>query len=247
MILVADIGNSRIKWAELSNGELENNNSAPWQAAEFDATLGAHWRSLTRPDRVVAANVAGTPIDAALAAWTEQAWGIKPEMLKVQRAACGVVNGYSDITKLGVDRWIAAIGAWHQVQKAACIVDCGTAITIDAVSAQAEYLGGIIAPGMWLMRDSLTSRSPALVDDGAPAEQLLGVTTEQAIASGAKNAALGLIERVSQELKAKLGADMCRIITGGDAGPIAAYLDERWVHCPDLVLRGVVVAAGVAP
>ena len=247
MILVADIGNTRIKWAELTDSKLANAGSAPWHTEEFECTLAAQWVSLARPERVVAVNVAGPSIDAALARWTEQTWAMQPEMLKVQRAGYGLTNAYSDIAQLGVDRWIVAVGGWHAVKKAACIVDCGTAITIDAVSAEGDYLGGIIAPGMRLMRESLTSRSAALVDDGAQAQQLIGATTQQAIASGAKNAARGLIERVARELQSQLGADMSRLITGGDAAAIAKDLDANWVHYPDLVLRGVAVAAGAAP
>ncbi len=245
MILVTDIGNTSIKWAELGNGKLENVGRAPWQSADFSVTLASKWTTLARPERVIVANVAGAPIDAALTAWTEQHWEIRPQLMQVQPRTCGLENSYRDTAQLGVDRWIAAVGAWHQLHQAACIVDCGTAITIDAVSAHGKYLGGIIAPGMWLMRKSLTSRSPALIDDGAPAQQLLGVTTQQAIASGTKNAALGLIERVAKQLQEQLGTDMRRLITGGDAGVVATELGGHWIHDPDLVLRGIAVAAGV--
>jgi type III pantothenate kinase len=242
MILLADVGNTRIKWGLLANGVISSHQHAVWHGLAFKAVLESYWSEIPRPDRIVVANVAEAAT-ASLKQWTQSIWQVAPEFTTVAARAYGLNNGYHNPSQLGVDRWMAVVGAWHAVHDTVCVVDCGTAITIDVVTAEGEYRGGLIAPGMDLMRSALTDRSPALVEDGDWADGVLALTTEQAIAAGALNATVGLIERSVSTLNEELGSGFRCFITGGDAAATMQHLRGTWEHYPDLVLQGLAIAA----
>lgn len=250
MILLVDIGNTRIKWGLLRNGVLGSQDHAVWYGTSFEEVFQTSWKTIAKPERVVVANVVQT-LALPLSEWSRENWSVVPEFVAVSAKAFGIVNGYHNPKQLGVDRWMAVVGAWHAVRDAVCVVDCGTAVTIDAVTAEGEYRGGLIAPGMGLMRTALTGRSSALTEDGDSAEGVLARSTEQAVAAGALNAVVGLIDRTVSELSEALGGSFHCLITGGDAVPTLPHLSDPlrhpWQHHPDLVLQGLAIAAEDAP
>src|SRR6202034_3800599 len=71
----------------------------------------------------------------------------------------GLTNGYLDPSLLGADRWLALIGAWTKASGALCVVDAGTAVKVDAVDAKGQHLGGLIAPGIHMMREALMNKT----------------------------------------------------------------------------------------
>ena len=157
-------------------------------------------------------------------------------------------NGYDDYRQMGVDRWLGILATRNRYSQAACIVDAGTAVTIDQVDASGTHLGGVIVPGLDLMRRSLLSdtgdigRLAGLENNGlAPDKRIiLGKTTEDAIRGGSLSAICGLIEFCMEQLHSRDG-DSVLIVTGGDAERIVPQLRVAADHHPLLVLEGLMI------
>jgi type III pantothenate kinase len=127
------------------------------------------------------------------------------------------------------------VAVWQQYQAPACIVDCGTAITVDLLDAHGRHQGGLISPGLTLMKQSLGQGTEALPVSQASHGFGLADSTEAAIYSGTLMAAIGLVEHVL----AQHPSGVRLILTGGDAELIAGQLDAAADVDPDLVLRGL--------
>jgi type III pantothenate kinase len=153
----------------------------------------------------------------------------------------GVRNAYIHPEKLGVDRWLSLIAVRRYYPGAACIVDCGTAITIDLIDAAGRHQGGLISPGLTLMKQSLARGANALQFNAQNYPPGPANFTDAAIYSGTLYAAVGLVDYMAS----KQPKDMALILTGGDAALIAGQLRRQFVIDADLVLRGLaVVLAG---
>lgn len=242
MKLLVDIGNTRLKWQIKGAGRCPLQASVDRKGHALEDILTREWAHLPLPSRILAANVAGQIIADQLSAWTAQRWGILPELATVQEQAFGVRNGYHDHRQLGIDRWLALIAAWDRCKTPACVVDCGTAVTIDALSADGEHLGGLITPGMGLMQRSLTTHTHGIQVEGAGRPALLARNTRDGIAAGAAYAIAGCVESVASKLCERFGGVRC-FITGGDAGTILPLLVRPFEPIPDLVLQGLALIA----
>lgn len=249
MILLVDIGNSRIKWGYWHDRRLQDSAGMIYTRTELAQELDLYWQSLPRPKQVHVSCVADRPVVDALTAWTETHWQVQPQFAKVRKSAHGVINSYTDHTRLGIDRWLALIAVHNDVHNTACVIDCGTAITMDGLHADGRHMGGIILPGLELMRESLYTKSSALARPENPVSTdkraALAQSTEQAVDSGCRLAAAGAIERVKRSMEEKCTAAVDYIITGGDAEIIMPELSFRPRHEPHLVLQGLAVEAGV--
>jgi type III pantothenate kinase len=152
----------------------------------------------------------------------------------------GVRICYDDPREVGADRVVNAVAALHKYGGPCVIVDLGTAITFDAVSANAEYLGGIIAAGIGISIDALYARTARLprVDFREPAK-LIGTNTVASVQSGLYYGALGMIDGMIERLVAELGPDTKVIATGGQAQLISH--DSRYLNVIDenLTLEGL--------
>lgn len=242
--LLVDIGNSRVKWAIREHGRLGEQ-----QAAAHGAWGPDDWRhtlfGTPGVDRVVAATVAGGSSADALraAAWREI--GREPIFVTVAPEAAGVRNAYRDPALLGVDRWLAIIAAHHDVHGACCVVDVGTAATIDAVTGEGRHLGGFIVPGPDLMMRSLwrgTSELAAKTATSGPGtESLFADNTREAIERGCCLAVAALVDRSVAELADALGEAPVLLLTGGGAPQVSPHLRTAGRIVPDLVLRGLAV------
>jgi type III pantothenate kinase len=146
-----------------------------------------------------------------------------------------VCNAYQQPEQLGVDRWLALVAVRRHYQIPACIVDCGTAITVDLMDVNGKHQGGLISPGLTLMRKALTEGTEAL--QFLETDYVFGPAnfTGAAIYSGTLSAAAGLIEHV---LTRQPGTVQL-ILTGGDAKLIARQLMGKPVIDTNLVLRGL--------
>jgi type III pantothenate kinase len=147
----------------------------------------------------------------------------------------GLKIRYDNPREVGADRIVNAVAALHKYGGPCVIVDLGTAITFDAVSADAEYLGGIIAAGIGISIDALASRTARLplVDFRAP-EKLIGTNTVGSVQSGLYYGSLGLIDGVIERLMAQLGPETKVIATGGQASLISR--DSRYLKTIDQTL-----------
>jgi len=164
MNLLIDIGNSRIKWCLYNSVENEFGLEGAMlrDNSELPALFSEHWSDLDKPDRVVISNVSGQQLAESIDEWVDKKWQMKTEYVKTEASSHGVSNAYSDYQELGIDRWMAIIAGWQrfrQERKAVCVVDCGTATTIDGISASGQHLGGFIIPGYTTMQEMLVNNT----------------------------------------------------------------------------------------
>lgn len=242
MILLLDIGNTRIKWARLEGGKLGASRSATHVDEQLDLALKRAFDD-PMPTRVFAANVAGPLVAKAMSdLCLERKWP-RPEFFIASPERCGVRNGYTDPARLGADRWAAVIGAFKHHGGPVCVIDAGTAITVDAVDAKGNHLGGLIAPGPQSMKRALADATSALRDLGEGVFTLLAKDTRSAVTSGGWHAAAGFLERMLELMPERLGKDARYLLTGGDAARLDALLPKRFTLVPDLVLQGLAAAA----
>lgn len=246
MDLLIDVGNSSIKWASLEAGALGSMKSSLHEGFEAFAELfESIWGNLPTPDRVLVSNVAGEIFSTSFIHWVKEGWGCPVVFVQPQSKAYGVVNSYTEPEKLGVDRWLALIGARLLTQDAVIIVDAGSAVTVDAMSNQGQHLGGVIAPGLNMMQASLIEKTSGIKPDvqvnklRCPANN-----TEEAIYSGAHNAVVGMINQTMNLLQEKMTTPIQFFITGGDAEQLLPVLANQFQYEPDLVLQGLAKAAG---
>jgi len=244
-VLVADLGNTRIKWAVLDGGRLTGQSAAPWGGrGGLARALDGCWGSLTPCRRAVVASVGGVSVREALGAWLRGRWQIEVEFVTPAREGFGVTCAYQAPETLGADRWAALVAARRRYERGVLIADCGTAITIDALAAGGRHLGGAIAPGLFAMCRSLVESTAEVRDTGGAATLALGRTTGDAVAAGTLYAAVGLIERVAADLAPVLGAEAQLVVTGGDGRLVGEGLARPCEHIADLVLEGLAIIAG---
>lgn len=237
MKLLIDIGNTRLKWGfthanQLTMGQALVNH----QLSRAD--LVESWKALPPPQRIGIACVSAGSLPDLVQSVAVELWpNIEIIRVKSQADGFGVRNAYRQPEKLGVDRWLALIAARHHYQGPACIVDCGTAITVDFIDADGFHQGGLICPGLRLMKKSLAQNTDALQFDETSYAFGLASFTEAAIYSGTLSAACGLIEYVLK----KQAEPVPVIVTGGDAELVAQQLTIQSITDTDLVLRGLSV------
>lgn len=150
-----------------------------------------------------------------------------------------LINSYANPAKMGVDRWLAMLAAQSLSGGAAfCVVDAGTAMTFDAVDANGQHIGGAIAPGLAMLRNSLRDGTKISADWAVvPQDMALGKDTESALSCGVIAAAAGVVDRCLQQLPQQ-NLMQC-FISGGDAGTLSHCLSGNWHIEPDLVFQGL--------
>jgi type III pantothenate kinase len=242
--LLFDIGNTRVKWGVLDGAELVRTGSVQHSTLRERGMESLTRKLPKRVDRAIACNVAGPDVAKRLARSIGIHIGGDLRFAKSEAAAHGLVNGYRQPRSLGVDRWFAMLGAWIEFRSALCVVDAGTALTIDAIDADGRHLGGEIVPGIRLMGDVLavdTSDIGTARRRPVPLEEpgdWFARTTETAVAAGAVNALCGAVNR-AVALQGELGLDPVLVLTGGDASRILSGLGGSPEHRPNLVLSGL--------
>jgi type III pantothenate kinase len=242
--LLMDVGNSRIKWGVLDDGLIRRTGHISQQRITEQGLSALTSRLPHSVDTVFVSNVAGTSFATRLSGVVGLHCDVDVHFARSEREACGVTNSYRQPRRLGVDRWVAIIGAWAEFGTTCLVVDAGTAVTIDALDTTGRHLGGQIIPGVGLMAASLadeTSDIPA-VQRKAPGQggsmAIFANTTASAVGQGALSAVAGAIERAARVMR-RDGDDPTVILTGGDASRILKSLDVAAEHRPHLVLQGL--------
>ncbi|MCX7175956.1 MAG: type III pantothenate kinase [Proteobacteria bacterium] len=233
MLLCIDCGNTRLKWG-LHDGQRWLKQAA-LPLADLDR-LKQEFSGSPTPSGVVACSVAGEQARRAVEE-AIHALGLPLVWLVSRPAQCGVTNSYTNPAQLGADRWAALIGARHLFQGDCLVVSAGTATTMDVLDRNGIFQGGVILPGIALMRTSLasnTARLPLADGDYHP----LPRNTADAIASGALQATAGAIARMYAHVAASEGATC--LLTGGAAATLLPLLDVPWRAVDHLVLEGLV-------
>ena len=238
-LLLIDAGNTRIKWAIAAPGAA----LGAWTLhdavshAGLDVAADA-WRR-AGVARALVSNVAGAALRERIARALPT--GIEVEWFASVGARAGLVNGYRNPGQLGCDRFAAAIGARALAPGQDVIVaTCGTATTVDAVTKDGRFIGGMILPGLALMAGSLARNTAQLpqVTPGAAPPPVFGDNTDDAIVSGVLSAQAGAIERAC----AAHAATAC-IVSGGAAPYIAPVLKFSYQLVDNIVLVGLHAAA----
>ncbi|MEY4760678.1 MAG: hypothetical protein RLZZ200_534 [Pseudomonadota bacterium] len=246
-MLLIDIGNTRLKWAVLRGRKAGRQHALDLPARGLP-DLSALLKAGARASHVLVSSVAGPQRDRALARQLRAVGLPSPQFVASTPEAAGVTNGYRDPWRLGVDRWVAVIGAWHVAgRRAVCVVDIGTATTVDVVDARGRHQGGLIVPGPVLMTSSLLSGTQGIAPRASgrqkAAKSGLGRDTATALQRGACVATAALVERAARDARREHGADCAVFVTGGGAAEVLSLLDIDVRRCPDLVLRGLAVLA----
>jgi type III pantothenate kinase len=230
-VLCVDCGNTRLKWGLREGSTWLERRVAT--LAEFDALQAD-------VERIVACNVGGIPPRLAVEALAARL-GVPVEWVRSRAEQCGVVNGYAHPEQLGADRWAALIGARALCRGDCLVVMCGTATTIDVLSADGRFQGGVILPGLSMMHAALAAGTADL-----PAAQGeyrdLPTNTFDAIATGCLHATVGAIERMARQLPT--GAQC--LLSGGAAGTGSSRLTLAHRVVENLVLDGLAVIAAIS-
>jgi type III pantothenate kinase len=252
-VLLIDIGNTRIKWARFAGAQLGRQRAAVhsgWSGADYARKVIGSGRGL---ERILVSSVAGEQVKRSLTLAARRAGGPVPEFVTSQRSLGGVTNGYLEPWRLGVDRFVASIGAFHLAKgRPVCVVGVGTAMTIDLIDAEGQHRGGAIIPAPTLMVDSLLRNTDGIrrrAQGGARGgDSLFGRSTRAAIVQGSRYAAAALIDRAVGEARTLVhGRAPVVMLTGGGAPSVRPLLRSACIAVPDLVLQGLASLCAASP
>jgi type III pantothenate kinase len=172
-----------------------------------------------------------------------QKWDCEPEFVQATASALGVTNAYSNPSELGVDRWLTLLAVHHNTSSPVCVVDCGSAITIDLITSDGLHLGGMILPGFGMMRQSLLEQTaiPPVATVDPP--DWLASDTAGAIAVGGVSAVAALVERILEQSQQQLQGLPELVLTGADAAGLQGRIINPGRVEPDLVIQGLALLA----
>ena len=227
--LLLDVGNSAIKW-RLANteglldvGGSVSNVSSLCQCVEAEAWGVAGLAS-------VASDAADTELIAALIASREAT----VHRATAQATCLGLVSSYAEPERMGVDRWLAMLAAHVHNEGALCVIDAGTAVTVDLVSSEGVHDGGYILPGADLMRRVLSSETDR-IQVGALETPTIGPgnNTGACVTAGSWRAVMGAVQSIMAEYPQHRA-----LLTGGAADALQD-LGLAATHSPDLIMEGL--------
>jgi type III pantothenate kinase len=247
--LAVDIGNTRLKWALYE--AVRPGAAVLAQGAEFleniDKLADGAWAELARPARMLGCAVAGDAVKRRAEEQMDELWDIPAQWVYASAAEAGLSNGYDHPTRLGADRWVAMIGAWHRMlgQGAArpmVVVMVGTAVTVEAVDAEGRFLGGFILPGHGIMLRALESGTAGLhVPTGEVRE--FPTNTSDALTSGGTYAIAGAVQRMVQHVRSHCGAEPACFMTGGAGWKMAPSMAVPFELVDSLIFDGLLELA----
>jgi type III pantothenate kinase len=257
--LALDIGNTRLKWASYATAEPGALMLA--QGAEFleniDKLAEGPWAELATPTRMLGCVVAGDGIRMRVQEQIEQMddWNVPASWVVASEAEAGLTNGYDFPSRLGADRWVAMVGAWHrmQAQQAALghspgakrplvVTMVGTAVTVEAIDASGKFMGGFILPGHGIMLKALESGTAGL---HVPTGEVVAfpTNTSDALTSGGTFAIAGAIERMVQHVRDHCGAEPLCYMTGGAGWKMVPSLNAKFELVENLIFDGLLEIA----
>jgi type III pantothenate kinase len=255
MDLLIDIGNTNLRWAALGDDSTAETQAGPALGevhslrhhGAMPMDLLAAWDRLPAPRKVLVSNVGGGELAAHLTRAARSLWGTEPRFAATQAEGFGIRVAYAEPGRLGVDRWLALIAARRHAPGPSLIVDAGTAITYDLLLADGTHLGGLILPGVRMLREALISgtRIPSWADppDPAPGDPAWADNTAAAIAGASLQAPAALAERLWGQLRDRTGTEPHLIFTGGDAERLSQLVGVPARILPALVLQGLALLA----
>jgi type III pantothenate kinase len=247
--LLIDQGNTRLKWVMARNGEVDPASSGRGNFEEFRQAFPA---DSPRLQAVILSSVAGKDKIQEVHGFCRERWSLDVNLSESKTEQGGVRSAYAQPGALGVDRWLAIIGAVACYGKPAVVWDLGTASTLDAVDQNGQHLGGFIYPGPATMLNSLGRDTKLQVPENleASARRAVGaeypgvspgISTAACISRGVLAAQLGALNQFQRNVSARMGTRPRLIVTGGAADRILPLVDLEHTHDPWLVFRGMLV------
>lgn len=246
--LAIDVGNTRLKWALYQTHHRHAALLA--QGAEFleniEKMADGAWSALAAPQRMLGCIVAGDAVKRRVEEQME-IWEVAPQWVVSSAAEADLSNGYDYPARLGPDRWVAMIGAWHRAlaqgpARPLVVVMVGTAVTVEAIDASGRFLGGLILPGHGIMLRALESGTAGLhVPTGDVCE--FPTNTSDALTSGGTYAIAGAVERMVQHVRARCGAEPRCVMTGGAGWKMAPSMSVQFELVDNLIFDGLLEMA----
>ena len=246
--LAIDIGNTRLKWA--LHAAPHRQAALLAQGAEFleniDRLAEGSWAGLPAPTRVLGCSVAGDAVKRRVEEQMEL-WDVSAQWVVASSAEAGLSNGYDFPSRLGSDRWVAMVGAWHRSLaqgggRPLVVVMVGTAVTVDAIDMRGRFLGGLILPGHGIMLRALESGTAGLhVPTGNVCE--FPTNTSDALTSGGTYAIAGAIERMLTHVRQHCGVEPRCIMTGGAGWKMAPSMSVPFELVDNLLFDGLLELA----
>lgn len=242
MILDVDVGNTRLKWRLLGADRKHIDAGISQASVDFLRDIKKTFDSLAV---VRVACVSRQAIVEDIRKVVAELWSITPKIAVTQKKYAGLEVAYQDPSRLGVDRWLAMLAAYSEAGQAVCVIDCGSAITVDLVNACGKHRGGYIVPGLAMQRTSLLSSTKQIRLDKTVEKPLSGWgrSTEEAVENGLLRQACSFIDDIVNELN---GSEKPPVffITGGDGQQFLSLIShgERFKFNSDLVMDGLEVA-----
>ena len=239
--LLIDLGNTRAKWMWAQGRMIDSESAGRGDMAALAAACRAG--DALRPDAVLISSVASAAATEAVGELCRACWGVQARLLRARARQGRVRNGYAEPARLGVDRWLAIVGAVERYGTPLVVWDLGTATTLDAVDAAGQHLGGWILPGPSTMLDALRKQTqlpvPPDLPDTGPVQP--GTSTAECITRGVLAAQAGALDQLMQGLASRAIADPILVVTGGAAPQLLPLLQVEHMHDPWLVFRGMLV------
>jgi len=233
MLLVVDVGNTQTHFGTFRGAELVEH----WRFATVRSStadeIGAALSNLLELRGLGFGDLTGSIISTTVPElgpeWLQMASRYLGHAMLVvgPGVRTGMAVRYENPREIGPDRLVNAIAGFEQAGGPCVVVDFGTAVTFDPVSAQGEYLGGIIFPGVEIAMEALTERAAALpkIELGTP-RALIGKTTIDAIRSGTVYGYAGMVDGILARLREELGEETQTLATGGLASAIVPFCDS---------------------
>ncbi|MGV8919485.1 MAG: pantothenate kinase [Pseudomonas sp.] len=245
MILELDCGNSFIKWRIIRS---EGGGIVAGGVVDSDVSLLDALRQIPGLSLALCRLVSvrsNEETELLISALTE-VFPVKVLCAASEQCLAGVANGYDEYQRLGLDRWLAFVGAYQLAGGACLVIDLGTAITSDFVSATGAHIGGFICPGVPLMRNLLRTHTRRIRYDEATAQEALinlvpGRSTAQAVERGCALMVRGFVQAQLEMAQEYWGDEFSVFVTGGDAALVKETLPGARVM-PDLVFVGLALA-----
>jgi type III pantothenate kinase len=246
--LALDVGNTRLKWAMYD---------APVPGAELlaqgavfleniDKLAENEWSTMPPPTRILGCVVASDAIKRRVAEQMDL-WEVAPRWVVSSPQEAGLTNGYDHPARLGADRWVAMIGAYHRllargIRKPCVVVMVGTAVTVEAIDTSGKFLGGIILPGHGIMLRALESGTAGLhVPTGDVTD--FPTNTSDALTSGGTFAIAGAVQRMVENLTRHCGQAPACIMTGGAGWKMAPSMSVAFELVDNLIFDGLLEIA----
>ena len=234
--LYIDRGNTALKWQLLSNSTLVDEGVFSNGVPLHEGLSGLAKEPLSN---IYVSSVAADVFCQQLTVWAKAQAQPAPVFVESTREACGVINAYKEAGQLGVDRWLAMIAARSAYSGMLCVVDSGTALTMDFMLEDGEHLGGFIVPGAALMQRSLLNNTQKIHLVDKLNGKGLGTNTSEAVILGIEQMLHVFVREKLVEIEGKHNKKATLILTGGHAKDLAKGLTNEFYLEKDLVLQGL--------